>query len=131
MLKYPTIEGIEKITLERLRCHLGWLISIDLLADMNQVEFEAHLDYQLKNIALSLEMKLAGEKLKEVKAQYPADWKEAVKERFAPKWFKERRPVKYKEIILTAHAVYPLISLPEEKNFVDLNKCVLSYTEKD
>lgn len=29
------------------------------------------------------------------KLHYPADWKEAVKEKFAPRWFKRRWPVIY------------------------------------
>ncbi len=41
--------------------------------------------------------------------KYPANWKESVKLRFAPRWFKRRWPVKYTHVI--ARTRYPTIPL--------------------
>jgi hypothetical protein len=37
----------------------------------------------------------------------PLDWREALKERFAPAWLKARRPVRYRDITATLHVVFP------------------------
>ena len=82
------------------------------------------LDVVVNNIGESLAVRLtahlASERLRELSVKYPADWWEAVKERFAPEWFKKRYPVKYTHTVLEARAVYPLISLPKEHNLVIL-----------
>jgi len=53
----------------------------------------------------------------EVLAQYkwPKDWREAMKERFAPKWLKSRWPVKYLGIEVIE--CYNKISIPKEAHF--------------
>jgi hypothetical protein len=65
--------------------------------------------------------KIYGEKsLTEYHVKYPADWWQAVKERFAPAWFAKRYPVVYKEHHITIDAVYPELSkrlkLPKESH---------------
>lgn len=56
--------------------------------------------------------------LTEYEFKYPADWWQAVKERFAPDWLKRRYPVRYIEHHITVDAVYPELSkrlkLPKE-----------------
>ena len=53
--------------------------------------------------------------------EYPANWKEAVKERFAPRWFKRRWPVKKITHRYNARILYPLISIPKEKHFLNVS----------
>lgn len=41
----------------------------------------------------------------------PRDWWEAIKERFAPKWFTRRWPVRYDEITVECFAIFPELDL--------------------
>ena len=47
------------------------------------------------------------EPVRRQEVQYPADWREAVKERWAPRWFLKRHPVRYSVVVLEAVALYP------------------------
>ena len=39
--------------------------------------------------------------------RYPADWLEALKERFAPSWVRDRWPVRFIEISASLNEIYP------------------------
>lgn len=41
--------------------------------------------------------------------RYPADWWQALKERFAPAWFRDRYPVKFTEHTISLREFYPHI----------------------
>ena len=41
--------------------------------------------------------------------RYPADWLEALKERFAPSWIRHRWPVRFIEIEASLNEIYPEI----------------------
>jgi hypothetical protein len=49
-------------------------------------------------------------------AEYPSNWKEALKERFAPAWFLRRWPVRKTRIDM--EVLYPEIAIPERKHTV-------------
>lgn len=118
MMGPSDMDKIKQFTLEKMRFGIQSLITEDLLADMSQVELLSFFEHRTNEMVFSLRMTLMGQMLKEIQVSYPADWKEAIKERFAPKWFLKKYPVKYTEVELTASAVYPLIALPDEKHFV-------------
>jgi len=48
--------------------------------------------------------------------EYPANWIEALKERFAPKWFLRRWPVLRSRVDM--EVLYPRIALPREQHTV-------------
>ena len=48
------------------------------------------------------------------------DWKESFKERWFPEWLLQKYPVKYNYI--KAKALYPLISVPTEQFYVNIQK---------
>jgi hypothetical protein len=56
--------------------------------------------------------------------RYPATWWDAVKERFAPRWFLRRYPAKYVVVELAAEAIYPHLNLqiPSEHSVVYITK---------
>lgn len=58
-------------------------------------------------LAAQLEGFLYGETLVQRAIKYPANWKEAVKERFLPEWARKRWPVIYETSIISADALYP------------------------
>lgn len=80
-----------------------------------------------KDYILTIYGRLLGQKnLKEVEIKYPSDWLQAVKERFAPKWYLKRYPVKYKVFTFSADLLYPelhkKIKMPEEPHQVIVSK---------
>lgn len=56
---------------------------------------------------------------REVVAEYPADWWQALKERFAPTWARRRWPVLNKRIDM--EVLYPKIALPKQVFCVTLH----------
>ena len=61
---------------------------------------------------------MAGELLEVPAAVYPRDWKEALKERFLPRWARRWWPVRYSRVVWEAVVLYPLISLPDEAHYL-------------
>ena len=64
-------------------------------------------------IALRVIQLVYGRTMEEVKAEYPADWWEAFKERWLPAWAKKRWPVRWVRVRLEAKELYPKLSAPE------------------
>lgn len=71
-------------------------------------------DQQIRRFSLRLQTQL----LEQYQVQYPADWLEAAKERWAPAWLRRRWPVRYTKVIRSIEAVYPKMLIPNEKHFV-------------
>jgi hypothetical protein len=57
---------------------------------------------------------------RECMAEYPADWIEALKERFAPAWFLRRWPVRKARIDM--QVLYPRIAFPRERHTVKIRQ---------
>lgn len=49
---------------------------------------------------------------------FPTDWKQALKERFAPRWVLRRWPVKYAELDVTVYHSYPALIMPRGERSV-------------
>ena len=64
-----------------------------------------------ENLLVTARAIIQGQLLDEVTAKYPADWKEAVKERFFPPFLLKRYPVKYTTLKLEAVAYYPKVAM--------------------
>lgn len=62
-----------------------------------------------------------GETLDEIEVQYPADWWQALRERWFPAWWLRRWPVQYTARTLRAEAVYPKVSAPDVGEHVVLS----------
>lgn len=77
-------------------------------------DFKSELDRRLiRQIRLSVFGKSHPEK--EV-VKFPADWRQAVKERFAPKWFLKKHPVRYTTVTASLEELYPCLkqAIPDE-----------------
>lgn len=64
------------------------------------------LPQDLDAICLRLVAYFAAEPLKEIHIVYPRDWWEAVKDRFAPAWFKRHWPVRRQEHHIDIKAIW-------------------------
>ena len=77
---------------------------------------ETYGDFLEEMVFLRIKQQILGQgPFKCPAAWYPADWIEAVKERFAPHWFLKRWPVKYTKKYFNARIMYPKVRYPEEE----------------
>lgn len=90
----------------------------------------AMYDWRLGGVALQIHQCIYGRKVKEIEAKYPTTWWDAVKERFAPEWFKRRWPVCYTHIKLTARELYPHIAMPERSPVMNLMKLIDGFEDE-
>lgn len=75
---------------------------------------EAQIDYSFIEsftrdlVTLRVKQEVWGQRIGEqITVKFPADWKEAIKERFAPAWFLKRWPVEYNETVINLAELYP------------------------
>ena len=85
---------------------------LDTINDDRELELIA--DYTGRTLSICLRQSLYGEPLEDVTLKYPADWIEAVKERWLPAWAKRRWPIRY-----TSHHVVIAALHPKFKGFGD------------
>lgn len=87
---------------------------------VSQAELEGQFGYHellLENLTGMLQQvtwMLANNPLVDWNISYPADWFEAVKERFAPQWVLQRWPVRYKTHHVDARELATKLKLPKQ-----------------
>lgn len=74
--------------------------------------------YHASKVALHAIQKVLVQR--ECVAEYPADWIEALKERFAPEWFLRRWPVRKSRIDMDV--LYPRIAIPRGQHTVKIRQ---------
>jgi len=90
---------LQKLTLEQICLHAGNVcLSRKELATLGTpAEIDAAVDITTGNLLVQLEahiLSLPEERL-EIHRRWPANWIEAVKDRWLPRWLKRRWPVRY------------------------------------
>ena len=106
---------ITTIDLEKFTYSCEKIISQELLEDFAispKVQLSPFVSFVTDDIIIRVRQDILGETLKTIK--YPSNWKEAIKDRFAPDWIKDRWPVRY--IIYELRAFYPKVSLPDQSH---------------
>ncbi len=107
-MKEPSFEHLE---LERFVFGAQTRISKEAMhfavAPKEQVREE--LDY----LILTIRQEIFGQRVQSITEQWPDDWWQAVKERFAPRWFRRYWPVKYHVLSVDVKALYPEICPPK------------------
>ena len=81
-------------------------------------EIRAEYIIETSRIMLHSLVRYAEQKCKPV--TYPADWWQAVKQRFAPAWCLKRWPVKV--TVWEPFVIYPDIKLPERQHYVNIRR---------
>jgi len=76
------------------------------------VDINEYAAFTADEMLIRLKAEVLGEHIRLPVIRYPANWKEAVKERFAPFWFLRRWPVQYAEKAFDVRVVYPMMALP-------------------
>jgi hypothetical protein len=106
---------LDQVQMERVMLEV-FKFSVQYHMDMSHAQFQVEpevfyrnlIDRAGKDMVMRLTAKIAGQQLPDIK--YPADWKQAFKERWFPQWLLKKYPVKYKQF--EVKALYPYLSIP-------------------
>jgi hypothetical protein len=103
---------LQDITLTRMPLHACGLLSSRFGPG---VDLRLHIEDVAHRMVLQLDAWLLENKERTIKVSYPADWREALKERFAPAWALRRWPVRWKVHTVEASTLFPkaTIKIPE------------------
>ena len=111
----PEQVEIEMVQLERMKLCIEQRLTKELaysFGEPPEVMLTPFLDAMTDDIAVRVVQSVWGRNLQRQEVRWPATWWEAVKERFLPAWAKERWPVRYRVVTLTARELWPLLSFP-------------------
>ena len=72
-----------------------------------ELEFSTVADWMSDDIVLRIKQEVWGREVERQEHQWPADWWQAVKERWFPAWAKKRWPIKYRHVRILARELYP------------------------
>src|SRR6266850_978956 len=123
--EHPSIVKVKQLVLEKI------LVSCEVDVSRMQLEsmrIDSIADWISNRYRIQLRQFLLGENLHKetVRWKYPADWREAFKERWFPKSWLKRWPVRYtkKSVTFDVKAIYPKLnfSLPQEEKYVTFTK---------
>jgi len=114
-------EPNKEVLLRRINYALDTLIDARE-ADMVTASIQDVITHQIESLIVTLNRSVWKEEKPEKVFTYPDGWTEAVKERWAPGWFKKRYPVKVKSVTVTCDVIYPglIASLPDEQSVVKM-----------
>jgi hypothetical protein len=121
------MESQQEVTLEKYKFAVMTYVTeklLDELAEMSNAEWKTAVEFTGQDFVLQVRAIIWGREVQRQEHRYPADWWEAVKERFAPEWFKRRWPVRYTMITLKARELYPLVSMPHKEHTIVVDKWV-------
>lgn len=104
-------DEIKEVVLEKMRFSINQQIST---MELQNVSVDGYINYITQSLVVQLTTQVAGHRFED--ALYPADWKEAFKERWFPEWLLERSPVVNRP--LSVLALYPKLPLPPEGDMV-------------
>ena len=77
-----------------------------------------------QTVVLRVVQEILGHIVECQEVRHPANWWEAVKQRFMPEWIKRRWPVKETVVTLTARELYPSIAMPDQHCIIDISKSI-------
>lgn len=112
------LPDIETIDLETLK--IGVIAEVDKLmlefpCSNRNVSLHTYGTFLAGNIAFRLTQKILGRHIETMTFERPRDWWEAVKQRFAPRWFLKRWPVKMHVDTVDLKAIYPGYAINQER----------------
>jgi hypothetical protein len=103
--------NIREVVLERLQVAASARLSAEFA-------FPAHVDAVVdplcNALVLTVVQAVAGEQIERICVSYPDGWWQAVRERWFPKRWLARHPVRMKSFELVANGLYPKLSLPNQ-----------------
>ena len=110
---------VDEIELKKTEYYIRQLMSAAMFRDI-KVDY----DRMLQMLVVRASKDMVGHAVSRDCVKYPENWKEAIRERFAPIWFKKRWPVKYTKF--DAFAVYEDF-LQKNPQYQDLQEEYITY----
>lgn len=113
---------IDSVNLEKIHVCFINSISNTLLDPEVKIEY----NYMANRTEIMARGYVLGETQKDIVISYPENWKESLKERFAPEFIKSRWPVRMTVNTINVDVVYPnlKISIPREQHSVLISNSV-------
>ena len=75
-------------------------------------------DWMNDVLTISVKQRIFGKQILYEEISYPADWKQAFKERWFPTWAKSRWPVRYTKKTFDVKELVPSLAIPNHKSFI-------------
>lgn len=98
------------VTLEKIR----FASSVEMFN--GSLAYREARNFMDEHLRRSLEYEVLGREYERVSVRYPADWWQALKARFAPRWFRRRWPVKEAEWSVQVRELFPGIAIPPHQS---------------
>lgn len=121
---YVSNPKIEKSTINNVELEKYKYVIMSTLSDnffnVDSINFQKHADFIANSIIIQARCHIYGSVLTENHYKYPSNWKEALKERFFPKWLLLKFPVKYTNQTLELLELYPKLSNKIEKGIPNI-----------
>lgn len=112
----------QQVTIEKIKFAAQMRMQ-SVTQGFSDVELKCYEDDLADNLIWSMKACVFGEKGSRIVIEYPQDWWEALKDRWAPNWFKRRYPVLYTRHDINPQTIYRnlKISLPHERHHIRLD----------
>lgn len=107
-------DEIKMWVLPVMNLHMKRSLSKSSITFANAEGIEFYTNHIADELVFGLTARIANKDLGSFK--YPENWWEAVKERWAPKWFLKKYPVSY--TVYTGKVFYPSIAIPDHREYV-------------
>lgn len=103
--------AIREVVLERLTVAARAIIAPELAEEPALSVFVPEM---CRGLCLQIVQAVAGEELARVSVSYPDGWWQAFRQRWLPRWWLARYPVREKYFELVANGLYPKLSMPNQ-----------------
>lgn len=107
--QWPMNQGnakLREIQLQRMDYEAQ--LPVDLRNLEKSSRFDQYMDHARQQLILRMRTSIYGKRHPDRHViRYPKDWWEALKERFAPAWFRDRYPVRFTSVSVSLNELYP------------------------
>ena len=116
---------IKQYVLEQIKFATINYVSLDFFNQFaDNFKFQSCRNPTTQGIVYRFMMNVLSYKLEKIEIKYPLNWYEAFKERWFPKWYHKKYPIKYKQIVIIPEVLYPQIP-----KFMDSNNIIIQQKE--
>ena len=112
------MDNLKREFLERFRFGMSRAFYRQDLRDLEPSIFTADLEDAGEQMIVKLSATILGETLQKIEVRYPADWRQAFKARWFPRWALRRWPIEYVIRTMEVQAVYPSLRHPDCKPYL-------------
>jgi hypothetical protein len=111
-----SFDVIETVRLEKIKYGILMRLTEEFLRD---AKIDVIEDTLAREIEVAVRVGIFGKQHEKVECKYPADWWQAFRERFFPKWWVKRWPVAYTKMVLDVKELFPKLAIPDGVHHVD------------